>query len=293
MEKFEDAQRVWAAIQTLASCNAEMFWTLWQIKREHIARGTYRTADGPTTEYVDQFTQAQTRYGGELFERLVEAFGIILTVDDSGIDLRQNEQPFVIMANHVSTFDIPALYGILARLGWSRTAWTMKKELRWLPWGWASAEMFGAFLGRDRDPADRAAIKATGRAAQRYKAGVVVYPEGTRKNHEGMARSPHKELMKLRPGGVVSLLEEMPDAFLLRVNFFWGEDDRTQGDIRTIGGIRSFVGRVLHVRVRIVSRDELEPDLEASIRRVWTEMDDELVGLRVRQARAGTIHVQV
>lgn len=85
-------------------------------------------------------------------------------------------QPLVIMSNHQSLFDIPALVTTLP-ISWRFVA---KRELTWIPFlGWALV-MSGHII-IDRSHRQRA-VASLERAAARVRAGtnVIIFPEGTR-----------------------------------------------------------------------------------------------------------------
>lgn len=86
------------------------------------------------------------------------------------------QQPVVIMSNHQSHFDIPALVATLP-ISWRFVA---KRELTWLPFfGWALVMGGHVIIDRSRQ---RRAIASLERAAARVRAGtnVIIFPEGTR-----------------------------------------------------------------------------------------------------------------
>ncbi len=101
---------------------------------------------------------------------------------------------YVIMANHSSLFDIPALYGYLRR----QFRWVMKKELRDIPFfGFATGQMGHVYIDRsDREKA----IASLQAAAPTIRDGVSIlfFPEGTR-SHDG-------ELKEFKKGGFMTAL---------------------------------------------------------------------------------------
>ncbi|MFK7730674.1 MAG: lysophospholipid acyltransferase family protein [Pseudomonadales bacterium] len=108
------------------------------------------------------------------------------SVDVSGQHRIDPGQSYIIVANHLSHFDIFLLYG---RLGLD-IRWVMKQELRSLPFFGVAAEKLGhIYIDRsDRDKA-HAQLKA---AQQKFSSGssIIFFPEGTRS--EGGALLPFK-----------------------------------------------------------------------------------------------------
>jgi len=91
-------------------------------------------------------------------------------------DRYQRGQSYVVVANHMSQYDIFALYGWLDL----DLKWVMKKELRKVPLiGYACYVMGHIFIDRkNRD----AAVKALQEAKRNFRSGtsVLFFPEGTR-----------------------------------------------------------------------------------------------------------------
>ncbi|MEP6653522.1 MAG: lysophospholipid acyltransferase family protein [Myxococcales bacterium] len=100
--------------------------------------------------------------------------GVKLTVKmHAPLDPRQ---PYVFMANHLSTVDIWAVFVAIP----SKVRFIAKKQLSRIPlFGWAMAA--GRFIFIDRQN-PLAARRSIGEAAQRIRAGssVAIFPEGTR-----------------------------------------------------------------------------------------------------------------
>ncbi|ROS04841.1 1-acyl-sn-glycerol-3-phosphate acyltransferase [Sinobacterium caligoides] len=101
------------------------------------------------------------------------------------------KQSYVVVVNHISQFDILALYGWLDL----DLKWVMKKELRMIPIiGWGSAAMGHIFLDRkNRDVAKRQLndLKKTLRPG----VSVLFFPEGT--------RSPTPEMLPFKKGAFI------------------------------------------------------------------------------------------
>ena len=97
-------------------------------------------------------------------------------VDIYGRHHLQPGQSYVIVANHLSQFDIFVLYGYLGM----DFRWVMKHELRKLPIIGICCEKLGhIFINRSDNQAAIASLKAA-RARLSNGASVVFFPEGTR-----------------------------------------------------------------------------------------------------------------
>lgn len=105
-----------------------------------------------------------------------------------GLDRIDTSQPFVLMSNHQSVFDIAAFVHT-----WPTSfRFVAKRELTWIPlFGWALA--MGGHVIIDRGRRERA-VRSLESAAQRVREGthVIIFPEGTRSSGE---------LMEFKSGG--------------------------------------------------------------------------------------------
>jgi 1-acyl-sn-glycerol-3-phosphate acyltransferase len=110
-------------------------------------------------------------------------------IEADGLDDLDTKQPYVLMSNHQSVFDIAAIV----------TTWpedfrfVAKRELTWIPFfGWALAA--GGHVIIDRGRRERA-VASLARAANRVRSGtnVIIFPEGT--------RSPSGRLTEFKSGG--------------------------------------------------------------------------------------------
>ena len=113
--------------------------------------------------------------------------GVRVVVEGSeNVDLRE---PYVLMSNHQSNFDIMALVSVLP----ISFRFVAKKELTWIPiFGWAI--VLGGHVVVDRGNNARA-VQSLQRAAERIRGGtnVIIFPEGT--------RSPSGEIQRFKSGG--------------------------------------------------------------------------------------------
>lgn len=109
--------------------------------------------------------------------------------------------PCVIVSNHQSLFDIPALLQALPR----QFRIVAKRELFWIPFfGWAL--FLGGFIPLHRSDRERA-VASLARAAQRVRRGttVVVFAEGTR-SRDGRLQRIKKGALHLAQQARVSLV---------------------------------------------------------------------------------------
>jgi 1-acyl-sn-glycerol-3-phosphate acyltransferase len=105
-----------------------------------------------------------------------------VTVECDGLDGLDTEQPYVLMSNHQSVFDVAAFIAT-----WPVPfRFVAKRELTWIPFfGWALAS--GGHVIIDRSRRERA-VESLERAAQRVRDGtpVIIFPEGTRSTSGGL-----------------------------------------------------------------------------------------------------------
>jgi 1-acyl-sn-glycerol-3-phosphate acyltransferase len=123
----------------------------------------------------------------------LDTCGVRVEVD--GVENVTANQPCIVMSNHQSVFDIPALVRALP-VDWKFVA---KRELLRVPFfGWALALADQIIVDRfDRE----SAVRSLSSGAERIRAGanVIVFPEGT--------RSPDAVLRNFKSGGFYLALE--------------------------------------------------------------------------------------
>jgi len=113
----------------------------------------------------------------------------------SGDELIDKDQPYIVMANHQSYYDVLALIGYLPL----QLKWVMKMELRKIPiFGFACEKVGHIYIDRGNSERSQESLKAAG---EKIRAGssVVFFPEGT--------RSPNGRLQPFKKGGFVMALE--------------------------------------------------------------------------------------
>ncbi|MEA2014376.1 MAG: lysophospholipid acyltransferase family protein [Thermodesulfobacteriota bacterium] len=113
----------------------------------------------------------------------------------SGEEFIEQDQPYIVMANHQSHYDVFALIGYLPL----SLKWVMKMELREIPiFGIACEKTGHIYVDRGNPEKAKKSLKTAG---EKIRAGssVVFFPEGT--------RSPDGRLQRFKKGGFVMALE--------------------------------------------------------------------------------------
>ena len=113
----------------------------------------------------------------------------------SGDELIDKDQPYIVMSNHQSYYDVFALIGYLPL----RLKWVMKMELSKIPIFGSACEKVGhIYIDRGNSERSQKSLKA---ASEKIRAGssVVFFPEGT--------RSTDGKLQPFKKGGFVMALE--------------------------------------------------------------------------------------
>lgn len=130
--------------------------------------------------------------------RLWARFNILISgvhVTLEGFEHLDRTQPYIIMSNHQSHFDVLALIAYLP----VQLRWVMKKELRYVPiFGVACARMGHIYIDRGDSEKARESLKVTAEKI-RNGASVFFFPEGT--------RSPDGNLLPFKKGGFVMAIE--------------------------------------------------------------------------------------
>ncbi len=113
----------------------------------------------------------------------------------SGNEFIDKNQPYIVMANHQSYYDVLALIGYLPM----RLQWVMKIELRKTPvFGTACERVGHIYIDRGSSEKARESLKTAGEKI-RSGSSIVFFPEGT--------RSPDGRLQPFKKGGFVMALE--------------------------------------------------------------------------------------
>lgn len=176
-----------------------------------------------------------------------------------GLEHVEPGESYIVMANHRSMYDIPALHYLLGRGRDLR--WIGKQEVQRVPvFGWAYRLSRHVAIDRQNR---RAAIEALERAAAESRDGVsfVIMPEGT--------RSTTGELLPFKKGGFhLALDTRLP---ILPVAIAGSDELMRKGSWYILPG-------AIHVAVRppIETRDLDRDDIEGLIERVRNEIESAL-----------------
>lgn len=178
-----------------------------------------------------------------------------IRVEAEGAGELERVQPVVLMSNHQSLFDIPALVATLP-ISWRFVA---KRELTWIPFfGWALVMGGHVIIDRSRH---RRAVISLSRAAARVRAGtnVIIFPEGT--------RSRDGSLGEFKSGGFhLALQAGVP---ILPASICGSGGVEPKGSLRIDSGvIRVRYGAPIHAAGRDVSalKREVREAIEAGLR---------------------------
>ena len=119
--------------------------------------------------------------------------GVSLSV--SGDEFIEKNQPYIVMANHQSHYDVFALIGYLPL----PLKWVMKMELRKIPiFGIACEKAGHIYVDRGNPEKAQKSLRAAGKKI-RAGSSVAFFPEGT--------RSPDGKLQPFKKGGFFMALE--------------------------------------------------------------------------------------
>jgi len=182
--------------------------------------------------------------------------GVSMTV--SGDEFVDKDQPYIVMANHQSHYDVLALIGYLPL----PLRWVMKIELKKVPiFGIACEKVGHIYIDRGKSEEARQSLKV---AVEKIRAGssVVFFPEGT--------RSPDGKLKAFKKGGFVMALEaQVP---ILPVTVVGGRSILPKKSLRILPGDMKIImhkpisveGYTYETREKLVEqvRKVIEKDME-------------------------------
>jgi 1-acyl-sn-glycerol-3-phosphate acyltransferase len=155
---------------------------------------------GGTTILVSFFDRDGNRvhYLGKLWSRM-NLFLSGVRVRVGGLERLRKGQPYIVMSNHQSLYDVWAIIGYIPL----QLRWVMKKELRKVPiFGYACARMGHIYVDRGDSEKARRSLEAAGKKI-RSGSSVIFFPEGT--------RSLDGKLLPFKKGGfVVALAAGVP-----------------------------------------------------------------------------------
>ncbi len=174
-----------------------------------------------------------------------------------GEDRIDQNQPYIVMANHQSHYDVFALMGLLPL----QLRWIIKMELRKIPLFGIACEKVGyIFIDRGNHEKAQKSLEAAG---EKIRAGssVIFFPEGT--------RSANGKLLPFKKGGFVIALEaKVP---ILPVTVVGGKEILPKGSLRILPGDMKVIihdpisvdGYTYETKERLMERvrEALEKDL--------------------------------
>jgi len=123
----------------------------------------------------------------------------------------------IIISNHQTWMDIPALHGVVTKGGGPILKFLIKRELLWVPIvGWICYSLNFPRLNRGQGAnaraKDLAAIRTFSNSLHSERGALMIYAEGTRfteQKHRDQA-SPFEHLLVPRPGGLKIALDNVP-----------------------------------------------------------------------------------
>lgn len=148
-------------------------------------------------------------------------------VTAKGLHHIATHQPYIIMANHQSHYDVLALMGYLP----VQFRWVMKIELRRIPFFGYCCERIGTIsIDRGNSAHARQSLQAAGEKI-RAGASIMFFPEGT--------RSPDGALLPFKKGGfVIALAAGVP---ILPVTVRGGRAILPKGTLKMVPGAMEVV----------------------------------------------------
>lgn len=145
-----------------------------------------------------------------------------VSVSLEGEDRIDKNQPYIVMANHQSHYDVFALMGLIPL----QLRWIIKMELRKIPlFGYACEKVGYIFIDRGNHEKAMQSLKAAGEKI-RAGASVIFFPEGT--------RSVDGTLRTFKKGGFVIALEARVP--ILPVTVLGGKEILPKGSLRIVPG---------------------------------------------------------
>ncbi len=185
-----------------------------------------------------------------------------IKVDLEGLENIPKE-PYLIMFNHQSYFDIFAFAGTLP-FDWRAV---MKKELALVPFfGWVAKATGHYFVSRD---SSIKSFKEVDKVAKRIRSGptVLIAPEGT--------RSPDGRLLSFKRGGfVLAMRAEVP---VVPMAILGGKDIMPKGSLKIIpGNMKIKMLRAIDVKSLgsgKIGRDELLELVKAALEKTLNECE--------------------
>ncbi len=170
--------------------------------------------------YFDRYGN-RVHYIGKLWSR-VNLFLSGVSVEVRGIEHIKKGQPYIVMSNHQSYYDVWALIAYLPL----QLRWVMKLELREIPIFGLGCERVGhIYIDRSDSEKSHKSLEVAGEKI-RAGASVVFFPEGT--------RSPDSSMLPFKKGGfVIALAAGVP---ILPITVIGGRNILRKGSMRILPG---------------------------------------------------------
>lgn len=197
--------------------------------------------------------------------------GMTLDLPDSGA--LSPDRPVIVIANHLSEYDIPVLCEVLRRLGVEDAQWVANADLLRLPVVGRTFRYAAVPVERRVGSQDAESVARAARQAHLEGQSMVIFPEGTTYRQE-IASPDWTGLLRPRCAGYAALAKELPEHGVLAVTISYGDPVGT--GLMSIG---DFLGRKISVRVRYHGLVHDSP--EEWIEKEWRRMESLLSELRV------------
>lgn len=161
-----------------------------------------------------------------------------------GKELDLSRRPVLVVANHVSEYDIPVVAEVLRRLGVEGPRWVGNAEILRYPLLRAIFRDIAIPVERRKGSSDLCTVEEAARIAARERQTVVIFPEGATYREECFSPEWHG-VLRPRRGGFSVLARRMPDHAVLTVVISYG------GRVRTgVLPLGDYIGRTIRVQAR-------------------------------------------
>ncbi len=251
-----------------------ILWHIGWTTSGQIAKATRLSVQNKFSDALRRtlYTEIRTQSAIEVVALIQKGFNV--TWDKRWIDdIHGMPGPFIVVANHNNTVEIPALMALLAEVGIRNLKFVSKIGLGKAPIvGFLLRESGDALIHRSKELGDLHTICQSGMQAFQDGASYAIFPEGTR----FLGPTPGCEFTRVGPpklGGFRELLRAYPNTQILAVCFDWVNMKPGQG--RTMVDI----GDYYHAHLRTTCK-VFEPmavhDAEVGLRKIFCWFEDTL-----------------
>lgn len=202
-------------------------------------------------------------------------FGFVAAVMGVRADFRlpAGKGPFLVIANHRSSFDLLLVSALLARMGENDVRWIAKRQAFSYPIiGTFCMETGCAPVVRDGRPMDMLSVRRAAKRAVAEAGNIVIFPEGTRftGSRDG---SGYAQVLPPKTGGFTLLKEMLTGHRILSVTIDW------EGGIvsKTIFDAAAYAGRRVVVEAEVADVPASLPPA-AWLEAEWAAKDRRLSG---------------